>query len=120
MTTIIAVSGDAAFETALESLLAREHESPSAYVDRSLLSGSILLITGPLSEAVLKIATQRCERIGVLLVVATPEGKPSNARAGTLHLWCASESNMALEALTPVFRSLASSVQVVSNIWPPG
>ena len=115
MTTIIAVSGDAAFETALESLLAREHESPSAYVDRSLLSGSILLITGPLSEAVLKIATQRCERIGVLLVVATPEGKPSNARAGTLHLWCASESNMALEALTPVFRSLASSVQVVSN-----
>ena len=63
----------------------------------------------------MSIALRRCQRIGVLLVVATPEGKPSNARAGTLHLWCASDSNVALQPLTPVFRALAASFQVVSN-----
>ena len=113
--TIIALSGDSAVETALNSLLAREPKTSSVYVDRILLAGSILLIIGPISESVVSIALRRCQRIGVLLVVATPEGKPSNARAGTLHLWCASDSNVALQPLTPVFRALAASFQVVSN-----
>ena len=113
--TIIALSGDSAVETALNSLLAREPKLSSVYVDRILLAGSILLIIGPISDSVVSIALRRCQRIGVLLVVATPEGKPSNARAGTLHLWCASDSNVALQPLTPVFRALAASFQVVSN-----
>ena len=87
--TIIALSGDSAVETALNSLLAREPKLSSVYVDRILLAGSILLIIGPISDSVVSIALRRCQRL-VFCLSLHAEGKPPPT--GTLHWWCASDS----------------------------
>ena len=45
LVVVLAVGGDAAMETALERLLAGERGCSSAYVDRNLLAGSVLIAT---------------------------------------------------------------------------
>ena len=47
---ILAVSGDAEVESALERLLAGERSSSAKYVDRALLAGAVLVLTGPVSD----------------------------------------------------------------------
>ena len=55
---ILAVSGDAEVESALERLLAGERSSSAKYVDRALLAGAVLVLTGPVSD----LAAERCRR----------------------------------------------------------
>ena len=113
LTVVLAVGGDAAMETALERLLAGERGGSSAYVDRNLLAGSVLIATGPLSDVAAGRASRRCRRAGVRLVAAALDGDAVDARAGALHLWCATSNVSALEDAMPVLRALARTAEVV-------
>ena len=113
LTVVLAVGGDAAMETALERLLAGERGGSSAYVDRNLLAGSVLIATGPLSDVAAGRAFRRCRRAGVRLVAAALDGEPADAREGALHIWCATSNVSALEDAMPVLRALARTAEVV-------
>lgn len=113
LVVLLAVGGDAAMETALERLLAGERGCSSAYVDRNLLAGSVLIATGPLSDVAAGRASRRCRRAGVRLVAAALDGDAADARAGALHVWCAASHASALDDAAPVIRALARTAEVV-------
>ena len=113
LVVVLAVGGDAAMETALERLLAGERGCSSAYVDRNLLAGSVLIATGPLSDVAAGRASRRCRRAGVRLVAAALDGDAADARAGALHVWCAASHASALDDAAPVIRALARTAEVV-------
>ena len=108
LVVVLAVGGDAAMETALERLLAGERGCSSAYVDRNLLAGSVLIATGPLSDVAAGRASRRCRRAGVRLVAAALDGDAADARAGALHVWCAASHASALDDAAPVIRALGA------------
>ena len=112
---LVAVSGDAALDAALERLLAGERAASSAYVDRNLLAGAVLVLNGPMSETAVGRAARRCKRAGVSLIVMAIEGTSTDARGGALHVWVASESGAAVHMSRPLLRALAATAEVVSS-----
>ena len=96
---ILAVSGDAEVESALERLLAGERSSSAKYVDRALLAGAVLVLTGPVSDLAAERCRRRCARAGVRVVAAATEGDARAAAEGALTLYVATASLSALAAL---------------------
>ena len=125
LVVFLAVAGDAAMEKTLERLFAGERGGSSAYVDRNLLAGAVLIATGPASETAASKARRRCARAGVSLVFAAPDAdsESSSSRSaaadaateGRLHVWVATASRRALEAALPVVRAIAASAEVVGS-----
>ena len=112
---IIAVSGDAATDKSLGLLLSDGKVESSAYVDRSLLAGGILMMTGPLSEIAVSNASKRCKRAGMRLVMVATDGEPNGASGDALNIWCASEHTDAIEAVMPILHALAVNVKVIGR-----
>ena len=92
---IFAVSGDAEVESALERLLAGERSSSAKYVDRALLAGAVLVLTGPVSDIAAERCRRRCARAGVRLVAAATEGDARAAAEGALTVYVATASRAA-------------------------
>ena len=104
---ILAVSGDAEVESALERLLAGERSSSAKYVDRALLAGAVLVLTGPVSDLAAERCRRRCARAGVRVVAAATEGDARAAAEGALTLYVATASLSALRAAAPALAALA-------------
>ena len=111
---VFAVSGDAEVESALERLLAGERSSSAKYVDRALLAGAVLVLTGPVSDLAAERCRRRCARAGVRLVAAAAEGDARAAAEGALKLYVATASRAALRAAAPALAALAREAHVVS------
>lgn len=111
---ILAVSGDAEVESALERLLAGERSSSAKYVDRALLAGAVLVLTGPVSDLAAERCRRRCARAGVRVVAAATEGDARAAAEGALTLYVATASLSALRAAAPALAALAREAHVVS------
>ena len=111
---ILAVSGDAEVESALERLLAGERSSSAKYVDRALLAGAVLVLTGPVSDLAAERCRRRCARAGVRVVAAAAEGDARAAAEGALTLYVATASLSALRAAAPALAALAREAHVVS------
>ena len=111
---IFAVSGDAEVESALERLLAGERSSSAKYVDRALLAGAALVLTGPVSDIAAERCRRRCARAGVRLVAAATEGDARAAAEGALTVYVATASRAALRAAAPALAALAREARVVS------
>jgi hypothetical protein len=111
---ILAVSGDAEVESALERLLAGERSSSAKYVDRALLAGAVLVLTGPVSDIAAERCRRRCARAGVRLVAAATEGDARAAAEGALTVYVATASRAALHAAAPALAALAREARVVS------
>ena len=111
---IFAVSGDAEVESALERLLAGERSSSAKYVDRALLAGAVLVLTGPVSDIAAERCRRRCARAGVRLVAAATEGDARAAAEGALTVYVATASRAALHAAAPALAALARDARVVS------
>jgi len=111
---IFAVSGDAEVESALERLLAGERSSSAKYVDRALLAGAVLVLTGPVSDIAAERCRRRCARAGVRLVAAATEGDARAAAEGALTVYVATASRAALHAAAPALAALAREACVVS------
>ena len=101
---ILAVSGDAEVESALERLLAGERSSSAKYVDRALLAGAVLVLTGPVSRPRRRAGRRRCARAGVRVVAAATEGDARAAAERALTLYVATASLSALRAPRPRWR----------------
>ena len=110
-----AVAGDTAIHTTLDRLLAGEQCTSSAYVDGNLLTGSVLVLTGPASEIAVTSLARRCKRAGISLVVVAAEGDLADAETGSLHLWCAAETSEAVEGAYPLLFTIASTVYIVGT-----
>lgn len=112
---LVAVAGDFMIDIAIERLLTGERGASSVYLDHNLLAGSVLVLIGPMSEATASSALRRCKRYGVALVVAATEGNDINAEEGTLHFWCAAETEMSVRGAWSLFSTLASTVFIVGT-----
>ena len=112
---VFAVSGDAEMESGLERLLAGEKASSSKYVDRALLAGAVVVVSGPISDVCADRVRKRCTRAGVRLVATAVEGDARQAMEGSLKLWIGSNHRTAVQAALPIFKAMGCEAEIVST-----